>query len=216
MKSTVNAFQEKMDAWIANMRDNWKETMSCQVTMEVCLDSKEPNPEDMQSEVEHREVPMEEAAVKSLRTMKKWHRGRHLAAGRRGEPKEPNQGDCGSWRKLAAACRKVSHHAAVAWQKGNVFRKIRTQGNCGSWKELAAARMNMTHRAGVARSKEHRCKGWNKDSVERGALKGREETVEWPGMQQWHKGLRPEIAFFSLDPHPPQIKLKQNSRMKLQ
>jgi hypothetical protein len=48
----------------------------------------EPNPEMMPSEVEHREVPMEEAAVKSSGTMKKWHWGWNLAAGRCGEPKE--------------------------------------------------------------------------------------------------------------------------------
>jgi hypothetical protein len=74
----------------------------------------ETNPEKMQSEVEHREVPMEEAAVKSSETMKKRHRGRHLAAGRRGEPKELARGDCGSRRKLAAACRKVSRRSVVA------------------------------------------------------------------------------------------------------
>jgi hypothetical protein len=33
MRSIVNA-------WIANMRDDQKETMSCQVTTEECLDSK--------------------------------------------------------------------------------------------------------------------------------------------------------------------------------
>jgi hypothetical protein len=44
-------------------------------------DSKELNPEVMKSKVEHREVPTEEAAVKSLGMMKKRHRGRHVAAG---------------------------------------------------------------------------------------------------------------------------------------
>jgi hypothetical protein len=34
MMSTANAFQEKMDAWIANMRDDRKETMSCQLMTE--------------------------------------------------------------------------------------------------------------------------------------------------------------------------------------
>jgi hypothetical protein len=51
-------------------------------------DNKEPNPEDMEYEVERREVPTEESAVKSSATIKKRHRGRHLAAGRRGESKE--------------------------------------------------------------------------------------------------------------------------------
>jgi hypothetical protein len=77
--------------------------------MEACLDSKELNPEDMKSGVEHWEVPTEEAVVKSLGIMKKLHRGRHLAAGQRGEPKELTRGDCGSWGKLAATCRKVSY-----------------------------------------------------------------------------------------------------------
>jgi hypothetical protein len=74
MRSTVNA-------WIAGMKDDRREIMSCQVMMEACLDSKEPNLEDTESKVEHQEVPMDEAAVKSLGTMKTWHRGRHLAAG---------------------------------------------------------------------------------------------------------------------------------------
>jgi hypothetical protein len=41
----------------------------------------ECNAKMMQSEVEHQEVPMEEAAVKSSGTVKKRHRGWHLAAG---------------------------------------------------------------------------------------------------------------------------------------
>jgi hypothetical protein len=42
--------------------------------MEACLDSKELNPEDMKSEVEYWEVPIEEAAVKSSGTLEKKHR----------------------------------------------------------------------------------------------------------------------------------------------
>jgi hypothetical protein len=85
MREEVKSGQAEMrsilNAWIAGMKKDQKETMSCQVTMVVCLDSKELNPEDMKFEVEHREVPMEEATVKSLGTMKKRHRGRHLATG---------------------------------------------------------------------------------------------------------------------------------------
>jgi hypothetical protein len=58
----------------------WEETMACQEMIEACLECNEPNSEDMESEVEHREVPMEEAAVKSSGTIKKRHRGLHLAA----------------------------------------------------------------------------------------------------------------------------------------
>jgi hypothetical protein len=79
MSENIKSGQAEMrsiaNAWIAKMRDDQKEKMSCQVTMEVCLDSKELNPEDMKSKVEHREVPTEEAALKFLGTMKKRHRG---------------------------------------------------------------------------------------------------------------------------------------------
>jgi hypothetical protein len=57
---------------------------------------------------------MEEATVKSSGAMKKRHRGRHLAAGRHGELKKLTRGNCGSWGKLAAACRKVTRRAGVA------------------------------------------------------------------------------------------------------
>jgi hypothetical protein len=127
MRSTVSALVGKMDAWIAETKDEQKETMARQVTTEACQDSKEPSPEDMASEVERREVPTEEAAVKSSRTMKKRHRGRHVAAGRRGEPKELTRGDCGPRRRLAAACRKVSRRAGVAWRKRIVVRRDLTR-----------------------------------------------------------------------------------------
>jgi hypothetical protein len=117
MRSIVNA-------WIVDMKADRRQTMSCHVTTAVCLDSNELNPEDVEIKVQHREVPTEEAAVKSSGTMKKRHRGRHQAAGRRREPKELTRGESGSRRKLAAACRKVSRRGAVARRKRNVFKKI--------------------------------------------------------------------------------------------
>jgi hypothetical protein len=119
--------------------------------LEVNPGKLEPNPEKMESGTEYREVPKEEAAVKSSGTMKKRHKGRHLAAGRRGEQKKLIRGDCGSRRKLAAPCRKVSHRAAVTRRKKYVFRKIRTQGKYGTQTELAAACRKMTRCAEVAR-----------------------------------------------------------------
>jgi hypothetical protein len=87
--------------------------------------------------------------------MKKRHRDRHLAAGRRGEPKEVTRGECGSRRKLAAACFKLSRRAALARRKGNMFGKFRTWGNWGSRSKLAAAGIRMTHSTQVARHREH-------------------------------------------------------------
>jgi hypothetical protein len=37
IKSTVNAFQEKMDAYVANMGDDRKETKACHNEMEVSV-----------------------------------------------------------------------------------------------------------------------------------------------------------------------------------
>jgi hypothetical protein len=66
--------------YCTHVYSNRREKMFCQVTMEV-LDSKELNPEDMESEVEYWEAPMDEAAVKSSETLKKQHGGQHPAAG---------------------------------------------------------------------------------------------------------------------------------------
>jgi hypothetical protein len=114
------------------------------------------NPEEMESESEHGEVPKKDAAVKRVKGRKKQQRDWHLAAGQCGEPKELTQGDCVSQRKLATTCRKVSHRATVARRKRNVFRKIWTLGNCGPQMELAIAGMRMTHLAKVAHLKLER------------------------------------------------------------
>jgi hypothetical protein len=72
------------------------------------MECEEPASVEMKPEVAQQEVPREDAAVMPVRGLRKQRRGRKQAAGRREEPKEVNQGICGSWEKLAAACRKVS------------------------------------------------------------------------------------------------------------
>jgi hypothetical protein len=64
--------------------------------------------------------------------------------------RERTRGNSGSRNKLAAACRKVSCHAKVAWRKRKLVSKVQTQGNCGLRKELAVACREMTHRAEMA------------------------------------------------------------------
>jgi hypothetical protein len=166
MRSIVNV-------WMADMNKDGKKTTSCKVMTVACLDIQELNPEDMESEVEHREVPKENVVVKPFKGRKKRHWGQHLVAGRRGETKELNQGECGSRRKLASACRKMSHRAAVARRKRNIFRKIRTQGNCGPRKELDAAGRKMTRSAKVAQCKGRGLQGRSHEapSVEKGRRK---------------------------------------------
>jgi hypothetical protein len=68
--------------WIADIKDGRKEMIACQEATEVRLECEEPTSVDTESEAERREVPTEEDAVKSSRTMKKRHRGWKPAAGR--------------------------------------------------------------------------------------------------------------------------------------
>jgi hypothetical protein len=58
---------------------------------EACLDSKKLNPEDMESEGEHREVSKERAAVETGKEPRKRQRDRHLAVGSREKTKELTQ-----------------------------------------------------------------------------------------------------------------------------
>jgi hypothetical protein len=73
----------------------------------------EANPEEMQSEAEHREVPKKHAAVKPVRELRKRHRGRKVAAERRRKPKD------GSRWKLVAARRGTTLSAKVTRRKGH-------------------------------------------------------------------------------------------------
>jgi hypothetical protein len=46
----MDTSEEKMNAWIIEMKDGQKkEPMACQEMMEACLGSKVPNPEEIQS-----------------------------------------------------------------------------------------------------------------------------------------------------------------------
>jgi hypothetical protein len=58
-------------------------------------------------------VPKEDAIVQLVKGRKKRQRGKKQAAERCEEPEELTRGIFGSWRKFAAACRKVSHHTTV-------------------------------------------------------------------------------------------------------
>jgi hypothetical protein len=156
MKSIVNAFQEKMDASIANRKEDRKETMSCQVTTtcheatDTDLENIEPDPGTMQSVEEHQEIPKEAAAVMPVGGLGKRRRDRNLAAGRRQKPKGRFQASRESRRRLTVAGRKMSRHSRVAWRKRKLFKKIGTQGNCGPRMRLTVSRRKTTRRATVA------------------------------------------------------------------
>jgi hypothetical protein len=74
--------------------------------------------EGMKSVAEHQEVPKEEAAMQTVTELKKQYRDQHLAIKRCGQPKNGSRATLGIWKKLAAACREMTHCAGVAWRKG--------------------------------------------------------------------------------------------------
>jgi hypothetical protein len=88
--------------------------MACLGQTEANKEKTVPDPEMMQFVEEYQEVPREDAIIKLAKGQKKRRRGRKSTAGQCSEPKELTRGNCRSWRKLTATCRKVSHHAKVA------------------------------------------------------------------------------------------------------
>jgi hypothetical protein len=104
--------------------------------MEACLQKmKVQTPEEMKSVVVHEVIPKEHATVKPVGELTKRHMGWHLAAWRHGQPEERTRGNCGSWKKLAAASRKMTCHAGVAWckERGHLGPSVKQ----GQWKNQA-------------------------------------------------------------------------------
>jgi hypothetical protein len=54
------AFKEKMDALIANIKIDRKETTACHDEMEARINKIEPNPEEKETAMEQHEIPNEE------------------------------------------------------------------------------------------------------------------------------------------------------------
>jgi hypothetical protein len=183
MSSTVCAMrselkesiQHEMKAVIQPIRSELDEMTACNKATET-----EPDPRMMQSIEEHQEIPMGEATVMPVGEPRKRRRVRNLATGRHQKMEERTRGYCGPRRKLAAACRKVSCHAKVAWRKRNLIRKIRIQACSESQKELALARREMMHHAKVARSRRHNRKRYDQANVALRTPKGR-----MSGMRRW-------------------------------
>jgi hypothetical protein len=127
--------------------------MACLGKTEADTKKTEPNPGMMQS-TEHQEIPKGEAAVMPVEEPRKRCRVRNLAAKCRQKRKERTGENRGSRRKLAAACRKVSCHAKVAWRKRKLITRSGTQENCGLLKEFSPTGIRMTHHVKVAWHKE--------------------------------------------------------------
>jgi hypothetical protein len=165
METNRKAHHEEMMAMV----DAYHERMMvCLGKTEANTEKTDPDPGMMQSTKEHQEIPKGEAAVMQVGEPRKLRRVRSLAAERRQKRKERSRGNRGSTRKSAAACRKVSRCARVAWHRKRVVRKIGTQENCGPHKEFAAAGIRATRCAKVVRRKGRSHEG---PSVQRGRRK---------------------------------------------
>jgi hypothetical protein len=75
------------------------------------------NPEEKEMVAEQQEVP-KKATVKTDGALKNRHEDRHLAIGCHQKPKKQTQDNGGSRKKLAAACRRMTRCAILAWSKG--------------------------------------------------------------------------------------------------
>jgi hypothetical protein len=176
----IKEIMETLFASLAAKLDGWRKGMQADQEATKTMDLK-GNPDEMESESEHREAPKEDAIVKPVKGWKKLHRGRKLAAGRCGEPKEIIRGDCGSGRKLAAACRKVSSSPRVAWRKGNIVRNKWTtaKDERGIW------------RVGMLRERVQMCHEGRKSVKELGGRRPlclRKEMTAANGIGRWNSG----------------------------
>jgi hypothetical protein len=75
--------------------------------MKACLEKMETtdleaNPEKIENESEHQEVPNEESAVETIRALEDRYGDWHLAIGCRHQPKKRTQGDGGTRKKLTS------------------------------------------------------------------------------------------------------------------
>jgi hypothetical protein len=84
----------KMDAWLAEMGVWLNETSAGQEATDTCLGSMEETSLEIESEAEHEEVPKEEAAVESFKTLKKRMRGPESGGT---APPKVEETDAGQW-----------------------------------------------------------------------------------------------------------------------
>jgi hypothetical protein len=103
MMAKLDHYHERMMAWLDSQPEK----------MEAHLEKME-SMEEIESKLEHHEVPKEEAAAGTARALKDGYVDRH-----RRQPKKRPQGNVGSRKKLATACRGMNHHAIPAQRKGH-------------------------------------------------------------------------------------------------
>jgi hypothetical protein len=104
--------------------------------------------EEIELKARH-EVPKEEAAVKIVRELKKRHGYWHIAVRHHGQLKKQTQGDGGSRKKLAAACRGMAHCDIRALCKGTQSSGTRKGQCCTRNPERMDTREEMSGETGM-------------------------------------------------------------------
>jgi hypothetical protein len=140
MMAVVDAYHERM--------------MACLGKTEADTEKTEPDPGMMQSTEEHQKIPKKEASVMPVGEPRNRCRVRSLAAERRQKREERTQGNRGSRRKSASACRKVSRRAKVAWHKERSHEE--TSAEQGRWKEQTRNTFTNGNRKGWTFGKRRR------------------------------------------------------------
>jgi hypothetical protein len=123
-KADVENLKRMLDEMLRANHDGLQETTACNGATET-----KPYPEMMQSVEEHQDIHKEDVAVMPVGEPRKRRRVCNLASERSQKKKKRTRGKSGSRRKYAAAGRKVSRRAKLAWRKRNIDGKECTRAN---------------------------------------------------------------------------------------
>jgi hypothetical protein len=124
MLAKMESNQERMDAMLDSLHERMIARMGSHIEkMEACLGKTEAmnleaKPEKIQSEAENEEVPKEEVTVETFGALERYG-DRHLIVQSRGQLKKRTQANSESWKKLAAARRRLTCSAIPAQRKGH-------------------------------------------------------------------------------------------------
>jgi hypothetical protein len=112
----MNARQERMEASMNACREGNK---ACLKKTAVCLERKEPTPEDMANVAAHLENSNGATREETVWATDHRSRDRRLAVRHRRQPKKRTHGDGGSRQNLAAARERLTRRAIPVPQKGH-------------------------------------------------------------------------------------------------
>jgi hypothetical protein len=144
----------------------------------------------------HDEVPKEEATVKTVGALKQQHGDQHLAIGCQDQLKKQTKGNGESWKKLAAACRRMTCHAGTARHKGHSRKgPMVEQTQQKNWsRDHVARRTSKGQMLGKRRQKQPECNNGIRDQ---GAIQQLHLSEEEDDNRQRHQRMKQETGAMS-------------------